>query len=323
MPPHSWCAPEANTAVQLNYGGIFENGLAAGAAIHWLSPEDPVTFPPGKCKICALCSPGSPVIIQTNPTTLLRRSIWIIVPNAAVFVNAERGNFAMKKISVLGDSISTFSGYTTPDGVFYDLFAMAMAELRGVEDTWWMRVIRGLDGVLDVNDSFSSTTVSNSDRYTPAGTAAAITDRFHRSPNYLSGCSDHRTSHLGHPDIILIYMGTNDAGYGIPLHEFDRDYRLMLQKLRRNYPNAAIWCGTLLWSYCVKDEEITYYNAEVSAPLDGYNEIIRAAADAEGCHVADLAKSGVEYAAIDVAHPHADGMKTIADLWLRAMEETH
>ena len=127
MPPHSWCAPEANTAVQLNYGGIFENGLAAGAAIHWLSPEDPVTFPPGKCKICALCSPGSPVIIQTNPTTLLRRSIWIIVPNAAVFVNAERGNFAMKKISVLGDSISTFSGYTTPDGVFYDLFAMAMA----------------------------------------------------------------------------------------------------------------------------------------------------------------------------------------------------
>ena len=167
------------------------------------------------------------------------------------FVNAERGNFAMKKISVLGDSISTFSGYTTPDGVFYDLFAMAMAELRGVEDTWWMRVIRGWTACWTSTIPFPAPQYRIVTGTLPPAPPQLSPTAFTAPSNYLSGCSDHRTSHLGHPDIILIYMGTNDAGYGIPLHEFDRDYRLMLQKLRRNYPNAAIWCGTLLWSYCV------------------------------------------------------------------------
>ena len=211
----------------------------------------------------------------------------------------------MKKISILGDSISTYQGYTTPDGVFYDLFSVAMAEMRGVDDTWWMQVIHGLDGQLEVNNSFSSTTVAGEDQYLAPVTAAGhMMDSFHRSPNYLSGCSDQRTAGLGNPDVILIFMGTNDAGYRID-------------------PAAQIWCGTLLWSYCVKDETINYYQQELGGAesLAPYNRAIRAAAAAEGCPVADLAASGREYAAIDCAHPHADGMKTIADLWLQALRD--
>ena len=95
----------------------------------------------------------------------------------------------------------------------------------------------------------------------------------------------------------------------------------MLRKLKRNYPAAQIWCGTLLWSYCVKDQTINYYQQELGGAesLAPYNRAIRAAAAAEGCPVADLAASGREYAAIDCAHPHAAGMKTIADLWLQAL----
>lgn len=229
----------------------------------------------------------------------------------------------MKKISILGDSISTFSGYTTPDGVFYDLFSMAMAEMRGVEDTWWMRVIRALDAQLEVNNSFSSTTVSDAmPNLPPAVDPHRITDSFHNSPNYLSGCSDQRTAGLGQPDMILIYMGTNDAGYAIEPAVFERDYRLMLRKIKANYPAAQIWCGTLLWSYCVKDHRINYYQQEMggAACLAPYNAAIRSAVAAEGCILADLAVSGTEYAAIDCAHPHAAGMKTIADLWLHAIK---
>ena len=69
-------------------------------------------------------------------------------------------------------------------------------------------------------------------------------DKFHRSPNYLSSCSDRRTAGLGNPDTILIYMGTNDAGYGVDPARFAADYRRMLQKLKANYPAAEIWCGT-------------------------------------------------------------------------------
>ena len=221
----------------------------------------------------------------------------------------------MKKISILGDSISTYQGYTTPDGVFFDLFNIGYAGMRGVEDSWWMQVIRALGGQLEVNNSFSSTTVADSN----LPYHLVSTDRFHRSPLYLSGCSDARTAGLGAPDTILIYMGTNDAGYGIDPRDFERDYRAMLRKLKRNYPAAEIWCGTLLWSYCTKDEEIQYYNAETSASLDIYNDIIRAAVPQEGCCLADMAAFGEEYAAIDCAHPSAEGMHTIAELWLRAM----
>lgn len=221
----------------------------------------------------------------------------------------------MKKISILGDSVSTFQNYTTPDGVFFDLFNISYAGMTSVEDTWWMRVIHGLGGQLEVNNSFSSTTVAD----VPIPYHLVSTDRYHRSPLYLSGCSDQRTSQLGNPDMILIYMGTNDAGYGIDAAAFERDYRLMLQKLKRNYPRAEIWCGTLLWSYCIKDEEIQYYNAETSASLDIYNEIIRKVVPQENCCLADMAASGEEYAAIDCAHPSVEGMETIATLWLRSM----
>ena len=228
----------------------------------------------------------------------------------------------MLKISILGDSVSTFAGYTTPDGVFYDLFAMGMAEMGSVEDTWWMQVIRGLGGQLEINNSFSSTTVSDSQDYLPPLLAAGyVPDRFHSSPNYLSGCSDQRTAGLGRPDMILIYMGTNDAGYGVDPARFQADYRRMLQKIKTNYPAAQIWCGTLLWSYCVKDETFNYYQKSMGGAesLIPYNRAIRAAAAAEGCRLADIAASGQEYAAIDCAHPHAKGMKTIASLWLSAM----
>ena len=228
----------------------------------------------------------------------------------------------MNKISILGDSVSTFPGYTTPDGVFYDLFIQGMADMRGVEDTWWMQVIRGLGGTLEVNNSFSSTTVSDSQDYLPPLLAAGyVPDKFHRSPNYLSSCSDRRTAGLGNPDTILIYMGTNDAGYGVDPARFAADYRRMLQKLKANYPAAEIWCGTLLWSHCIKDESVNYYQREMggAASLIPYNQAIRAAAAAEGCRLADIAASGEEYAAIDCAHPHASGMKTIAALWLAAM----
>ena len=229
-----------------------------------------------------------------------------------------------KNFSVLGDSISTFQGYSPWGAAHYSPDLGAATGVHTVEDTWWMQVIHGLDGQLEVNNSFSSTTVAGEDQYLAPVTAAGhMMDSFHRSPNYLSGCSDQRTAGLGNPDVILIFMGTNDAGYRIDPAAFEQDYRLMLRKLKRNYPAAQIWCGTLLWSYCVKDETINYYQQELGGAesLAPYNRAIRAAAAAEGCPVADLAASGREYAAIDCAHPHADGMKTIADLWLQALRD--
>ena len=47
------------------------------------------------------------------------------------------------RISILGDSISTFAGYTPKDSVFYDSYVQWETGVKTVEDTWWMQVIRG------------------------------------------------------------------------------------------------------------------------------------------------------------------------------------
>ena len=87
------------------------------------------------------------------------------------------------------------------------------------------------------------------------------------------------------PDVIIVYMGTNDwadgklSTNGDPLKEqddtvFSVAYRIMLEKLKKNYPGAEIWCCTLAVSTCGKKQDFSfdfYYGGkhidEVSAPL--------------------------------------------------------
>lgn len=49
------------------------------------------------------------------------------------------------RISILGDSISTFAGYTPKDSVFYDSYVQWETGVKTVEDTWWMQVIRAFE----------------------------------------------------------------------------------------------------------------------------------------------------------------------------------
>ena len=110
-----------------------------------------------------------------------------------------------KIISILGDSISTFAGYTPAGAVFYDDWRQRETGVADPGATWWMQVIEGLGGVLGVNNSYSGSTVS----------CGLLT----------SGTSLRRLETLGaegDPDIILVSMGANDWGFGIHPQEFER-----------------------------------------------------------------------------------------------------
>ena len=99
-----------------------------------------------------------------------------------------------KRFCVLGDSISTFSGYTPEEAVFYNSPMQRMTGVTDVNLTWWMQVINHFGGVLGVNNSYAGSTVY--------GTRPT------------SGNSDERTQALGAagaPDVILISMGGNDC----------------------------------------------------------------------------------------------------------------
>ncbi|MBO5287247.1 MAG: hypothetical protein J6B34_03900 [Clostridia bacterium] len=217
-----------------------------------------------------------------------------------------------KLFSILGDSISTLSGYSEPDDAsFYEGVNKLQADVLAPEDTWWGQVIEYLRGTLLVNNSFSGSMVCK-----------------HRSciiPSY--GCSDERTSSLSRkgisPDIIMVFMGTNDWGCGArltPAREeenndisiFSVAYEDMLKKLKRNYPNAEIWCFTIPVSNYKKAKGIDFPYCYGGNHIEEYCKIIRACASKHSCRIIDLYASEVLYDTIDGFHPDKEGMKALA-----------
>lgn len=140
-----------------------------------------------------------------------------------------------KKISILGDSISTFN----QDGYKIDGYAMyypTAASDRGVDvttvnDTWWMQVINSVAGTLEVNASSSGSTASSGNiGFSP------------------------RVPLLGNPDVIYVALGTNDSSNGViigeinfeaetyDLTQFAPAYIKGMQDTIAAYPKAKIVC---------------------------------------------------------------------------------
>ncbi len=210
-----------------------------------------------------------------------------------------------KRWSILGDSISTFQGFTPPGGVYYAPSSGPVTGVNTVEDTWWMRVIRAKDGELLANNSWSGSTAAES-----GNLGAASLSRIRKlGPNGVS------------PDMILVFTGLNDVGRYVPLEVFRADYETMLRRIKARYTDAEVWCGTLLVGYIERPlfPKLSYFGRR----LEEYNAAIRSAAEAAGARLADLAAlgdPGGSYESMDGLHPSGAGMGQVAALWLRCLE---
>lgn len=201
-----------------------------------------------------------------------------------------------RKISILGDSISTFAGYTPQGGIFYDSYVQWETGVKSVEDTWWMQVICALNGELGVNNSIAGSMVSGN-----------LTT---------SAMSNERIQTLGEngtPDIILVSAGCNDWGFCVLPEEFESAYQTMLHRLKNTYPHAQIWCCTLPEGK--EPEGEVFFNIDGTISKRIYSDIIRESVRKAEVHLADLEKYQEEYETIDGVHPTKAGMKTIAELW--------
>lgn len=243
---------------------------------------------------------------------------------AEEFRQWRRGNFWYgKQFSVLGDSISTLQGMNPPENAVY--YTPAIAAAIGVKtwrDTWWGKVIEYLGGELLVNQSWSGTQV------------ARMRERREQFP---SGCSDRRTGELHvltvKPEVILVFMGLNDWARGVIPRTNGREipssldtyfcvaYDLMLQKLKKKYPKAEIWCFTLPRSYMSAREDYRFRDDFGGYPLEDYNEVIREGAKKHGCALVDLYKMVPGYDTLDGSHPNARGMDQLAAAVIRQMAD--
>lgn len=239
--------------------------------------------------------------------------------------------------SVLGDSISTLAGWV-PEGwrVHYGGEA-SVPGVQAPEDTWWGRVIAHFGGHLVANSSYSGSVVEGF--------------------GFPAGCSPERAAALvgagGElPDVVLVFMGINDYGWGggrnqvmggsasasarpddlegphevsmvvgqDALERFETAYARMLEGARAVAPDASAWCLTLAPGTAPEVPGECYKYRIRGVDLDEYNGAIRRAAARAGAHVADVRAFGVDFDAVDGAHPSARGMRQIADMVVAQME---
>lgn len=235
----------------------------------------------------------------------------------------QRNPYFGRQFSILGDSISTLEGFN-PRGyhVFYQGETCEKTGVRELADTWWGKVIDFFGGELLVNDAWSGSWVSRPEA---------------RKEQFPSGCSDRRTGelHIGSvmPDVILVQMGVNDWGNGVAIDPerelgmhnadtfFSLAYGLMLRKLRKNYPNAEIWCCTLGQTYISENPEFKFPEAYGGISIREYNHCIVNGALANDCRVLDLYGEDVPCDTVDGTHPNAAGMDTLAMLAVRQMAD--
>ncbi len=228
---------------------------------------------------------------------------------------AELGAPETPAVSVLGDSISTFAGFNPPGYlVYYDAEMRRANALNDPADTWWGRLILSEDAHLLANSSFGNTWVTG-DGFPSISCMERI--------NALG--KDRET-----PEQILVYAGINDFGIQIAIADengntdgttyFEGAYRTMIERLQETYPEAEIWCATLLKSCVRGDDDWRFEDAfsDRSIHLEEYNDAIRRACADTGVHLVDLAASGVRYESLDGIHPTREGQKTIAETWMDA-----
>lgn len=152
-------------------------------------------------------------------------------------------NFYPKRLGILGDSISTFSGkIPSSHRTYYPTTNAACSDVDKWEKTYWGRLINDYwHCELDINSSWSGSCVAPGD------------PTVERTP-FVQRCSLFKD-----PDAIIVFGGTNDCqterqiGLGsfdfttsvdqlVKYRRFRESYIWVLKTLKANYPKAQLIC---------------------------------------------------------------------------------
>ena len=248
-----------------------------------------------------------------------------------------------KYVSILGDSISTFNGYSNNsaanttiggNGPRYDAGTAdtkpgSYCLLESVDDTWWMHFANRSGMKLLVNNSWAGSQVfggqTSDGRIIPAAYLQRCVNLHDNTPENNPGNTPIN------PDVIFVYLGINDYNFNrskvgtgavdyaglvnsdgtyVTPETFGEAYGIMLHKMRNAYPNTQLFAMTLL------PENL--YSVDKTA-WEQHNAYIRAAAEYYDIPVVDLAKNCAitwenysDYM-IDKIHPTTAGMELISD----------
>ena len=208
-----------------------------------------------------------------------------------------------KKLSILGDSISTYKAVSDDASANSTLIynPYYYREPLPLEKTYWSIVMEQFGLSLCVNNSWSGGNISGQDNPNSGVNRA----------NNLS--RDDGTS----PDIIIVFMGMNDLGRKIDISVFSADYEHTLMTIKKKHPNAIVCCVNLPDRDVVMKKQTELFNAAIETA-------VKTAGD--NFFVADLFNSRLNndcyyMNTLDGLHPDEDGMRIIADVVIDAIKQ--
>lgn len=260
--------------------------------------------------------------------------------------------FADVTVSVLGDSISTHldvsngaaadtTNSTIRDGVlYYD--AQKIRDLGvDLDSTWWQRTVNTVGAKLLVNNSWSGSYIKDASTNTLSTPGAYLgrAQQLHDDTGDNAGQT---------PDVIFVYMGTNDYykykadvgtvnattlaalqarvdDTGFRAATVAEAYAMMLLRMKKAYPTAEVYCLNVLES-----------SISEASSLSAFNGMIEDACALVGATYVDIcAQSGIQAGAsyetyvpsddgdgtLNSLHPNALGMEKIAEVVIRSMLE--
>ena len=274
---------------------------------------------------------------QIATYALIGLTILGIVSGSAVVVTKRGGNSAKeeKTLSIMGDSISTFAGWSNDATNTNSTIGSNEPRYDGKSDglvsasqTWWKQTADRTGMRLLVNNSWRGTRVTTTSSTTSAGCMS-------RAVNLHDDTGDNAGEK---PDVIAVYLGINDFNAKVPcgnfenltdiydnqtreyigsLKEFAPAYATMIHKMIVAYPEAEIYCFT----------HVPNTRRDDLMALEEYNNVICYIADYFEAKVVDLYNdSGItaeilDYCMSDGLHPNAEGMDLITDCFINAIKE--
>ena len=277
-------------------------------------------------------------IVKVLSILLVLMMVVTMIP-APVAEAKEVSAYQGKKVSILGDSISTYSGisnntsHNSTIGVNKGYYGNSSFGGFTQSDTWWQQVLDVLDMDLLVDNAWGGACIMN---------ARPEQDNVgENSVGYGDRCVNLHNDKTGEtPDVILVFMGTNDFSYfpstlgtaeAVNYSTLIQDngngtftyakptttceaYAIMLHKMQQRYPNAEIFCMTLMPR-----------RGDANQPT-AFNASIKAIAEKYGCGVVDLGNlfssntaEFDKYIADMKVHPNKAGMDMMTQAVVNAM----
>lgn len=193
---------------------------------------------------------------------------------------------AQLKVSIMGDSYSTFKG-SMPN--YYDTFyPNQFCGVTEQSQQWWQQVIDANGWVLEKNDSYSGSTVCC---------------RGYNHDDYSDRAFVSRLNRIGNPDILFIFGGTNDDWTNEPFGEYKY----------ANWTKEDLYGYRPAMAYLLANLRALYPNMKIYSILnDGMSENLGESMR-EICKHYDVPVIAVEGIEKRMNHPTLDGMKKIAE----------